>query len=557
MSRPMNESTNESTNESMNRSMGNAGARPWPVVLLTGLGAWLVAVPLIGLLATLFAAAWTLGPTAYVVGIGLVALGTALLRSRGVALFVEQSAVPLLLCGLLSLAYALDRDLPRLLAPPVGIAVVAALIVLLPVAWLRTLLGAALGVLLVRWFELALASWNADWRGAWFWVVHLMLLTAAMLQAAQWHLARDQRRVRVTVAMEPVLMGLWATGLLMLAWLAGPTFLATGPTGGGVARDLGVALVGAFWRPEAGAQSLLSAALALAGGLGLARTWGLGPRMLPPALLLVVLAGLIPTLGACLALLAWMLATARWRLAIAATIAALWVLGSFYYRLDLSLPAKAQVLIVIGLLLAAWVRWMAPRETESDAVAAADGATTALVRAPAKSRASWVLLAGGALALLLVNALIVQKQQLIANGRPVFVKLAPVDPRSLMQGDYMALSYDLPGVGGPGRAVQRGPWTDGTSAPLWGARARVAVTLDPRGIATAPRLLAPGEAAPPGTQLIELTPKNGGWTVVSDAWFFREGEEPRWRAARYGEFRVLPDGRALLVGLTGEDLQPL
>jgi uncharacterized membrane-anchored protein len=56
---------------------------------------------------------------------------------------------------------------------------------------------------------------------------------------------------------------------------------------------------------------------------------------------------------------------------------------------------------------------------------------------------------------------------------------------------------------------------------------------------------------------IELTPKNGTWVLVSDAWFFREGEADRWSRAKYGEFRVDPAGKALLVGLRGPELAPL
>jgi uncharacterized membrane-anchored protein len=56
---------------------------------------------------------------------------------------------------------------------------------------------------------------------------------------------------------------------------------------------------------------------------------------------------------------------------------------------------------------------------------------------------------------------------------------------------------------------------------------------------------------------MELTPKEGRWVLVTDAWFFKEGEAQRWEKARFGEFRVLPDGRALLVGMRDENLVPL
>jgi uncharacterized membrane-anchored protein len=89
------------------------------------------------------------------------------------------------------------------------------------------------------------------------------------------------------------------------------------------------------------------------------------------------------------------------------------------------------------------------------------------------------------------------------------------------------------------------------------ARPRVAALGDARGVLRITRLLAAGEAAAAGEVVIELSPKDGRWVIVTDAWFFREGEAQRWEAARFGEFRLLPDGRALLVGLRGAELQPL
>ena len=42
-----------------------------------------------------------------------------------------------------------------------------------------------------------------------------------------------------------------------------------------------------------------------------------------------------------------------------------------------------------------------------------------------------------------VNASVYVKEQLLANGQVVYLELAPVDPRSIMQGDYMALNFAL------------------------------------------------------------------------------------------------------------------
>ena len=50
---------------------------------------------------------------------------------------------------------------------------------------------------------------------------------------------------------------------------------------------------------------------------------------------------------------------------------------------------------------------------------------------------------------------------------------------------------------------------------------------------------------------------HGDWVLVSDAWSFPEGEAARWSRARFGEFRVDANGRALLVGLRGANLEAL
>ncbi len=45
--------------------------------------------------------------------------------------------------------------------------------------------------------------------------------------------------------------------------------------------------------------------------------------------------------------------------------------------------------------------------------------------------------------LALLNFAIFQKEQILKEGESILLKLAPVDPRSIMQGDYMAFRYAL------------------------------------------------------------------------------------------------------------------
>ena len=57
---------------------------------------------------------------------------------------------------------------------------------------------------------------------------------------------------------------------------------------------------------------------------------------------------------------------------------------------------------------------------------------------------SRVLIAIGAVLVLgAVNASILGKESIKRDGAAIFLDLAPIDPRSLVQGDYMALAYAI------------------------------------------------------------------------------------------------------------------
>ncbi len=522
--------------------------RPWPVVLLTALGAWLAVPPFLLLFATLFDGAWDQGPMPYVEGIALVALAVVLLRGRSTPLFLEQAAVPLLPTGLACLGYGLARDLSRADAAWVGLLVGAGLIALLKQGWLRLLLGVGMAVLAGFLGHLALEGvaprdWYERGGGLSLAAAALLLAEGLLLMLLQRRLGREARTAEAAAALEPALAGWWISVLAIHAVAAGWSFAAAGPMGGGVFTQEVANVLTPSHRVLLGASRALSVLLTLAGALWLLRRWrpAGAMRLLPPLVVLAALAALMPALGGILLLLALMVSTRRWRLAMLAGAAALWALGALYYEWRLPLAHKSLALVVAGVALAGWARWLAWHPAPA---ASAPRTVLAMRGAPA------VLIGAGLLVLVLVNLSIAGRERLIAEGRPVFVKLAPVDPRSLMQGDFMRLSYELPGIDWRSRLDREMPL-------LWGERPRVAVLLDARGIAHSPRLLGPGEAPPAGSQLLTLTPKGGGWTFVSDAWFFREGEARRWEPARYGEFRVTPEGKGLLVGVVGDDLKPL
>lgn len=512
--------------------------RPWPVVLLMALGAWLAALPLLGVIGLLFGQVLLNGAAGpYIVGVLLLAAALVVLRGEGVPLFVEQLAVPALLLGLLSLGFVFFRDLSGAMAALLMGLLLLAIGWVVKRAWMRVPLGAAAAVLLV----LVVSPHDAPWRdGVWLryglaWQAGVGLWVA--LLALQQRVLSGPVQAGAAAAVEALAAGWLLACLGGLAWWSGATFLVGGAVGGPVG-ELGRIADGA--RAAQARLPLLqglSVALALGALLRLRLAWpGVRrPVWLVAALVPVALAAFMPALGALLLALAVCAASGRWRLAAAAGVAAAWVVGAFYYQLAWPLAHKALVLALAGAGLLVLMGWQLRGRWKAEA---AD-------TAPADARIGRIgLIASAALVAAVANVGIWQKERLIAQGTPVFVELAPADPRSLMQGDFMTLRFRL------GADV-------GDVGLLSTPRPRVVARRDGRGVATILRLHAESTPTAPDELLIELTPKNGHWTLVTDAWFFREGEAARWSAARYGEFRVAPDGRALLLALRGAQLEPL
>lgn len=510
--------------------------RPWPVLLLTAVGAWFAAVPLLIMIGMLLGDVLRRGVGPYFVGVLVLLAAVVVMRSRGLPLFVEQLAVPALLVGGGELAFGLYRDFSRGPASLLMLAVTLGLAWAIPKTWLRLLLGAGaaglLGLFLlpVRW-----NLWRPDLVVPWGVLHALLLVWGGALWLQQRHLLRG-RLAREAALLEALAAGWLLLVLAGLAWLSGPSFMVGGGMGElsrELAQNLTPRLTGEALPIQAG-----SVLMALAACWLVMRAW---PGLMGwlPLSVAAVLAGLsffVPTLGAGLLACAVCACTQRWRLASAAALVASWALGSFYYQLQWPLATKALVLTAAGGLLGA-LAWLAPAWRASRA----DRAT------PARpGPAAWAMLAGGVLALLVANVAIWQKQELIARGRPVFLALSPIDPRSLMQGDYMQLNFGPSGL--DDMALLQAPGS---------ARPRVVARIDARGVATVLRGRQPAQALAADELLIELTPKDGRWILVTDAWFFREGDGERWTQARFGEFRVLPDGRALLVGMADADLKPI
>ena len=144
--------------------------------------------------------------------------------------------------------------------------------------------------------------------------------------------------------------------------------------------------------------------------------------------------------------------------------------------------------------------------------------------------------------LLFVNYSIYGREELISNGQPILLELAPVDPRSLIQGDYMDLRYKI-----------AADLENQESLPL---RGKLVITVADNGVASFVRL-DDGTPLGPKERLLNYYKHEWQIDLGAPSFFFEEGTADAYVAANYGEMRVDADGTSVLIGLRDENLQPL
>lgn len=201
-----------------------------------------------------------------------------------------------------------------------------------------------------------------------------------------------------------------------------------------------------------------------------------------------------------------------------------------YYELDLSLLWTSFALACAsGATLAA--RAFLLRGADDVGTRTTGSILSPVLLAP--RRRGLVLLAPTLVVTLLVLGLVAHKEHQIESGAMVLLRLAPQDPRSLLQGDFMRLRYELA--------------SEVTSSA---AEGDVVVRLDASRIATT--ALDEGEAKD-GDVRIRWHRVRGQVVFGADSFFFGEGRGDQMAAARFVEVRVAADGTPVLMHLLAED----
>lgn len=139
-----------------------------------------------------------------------------------------------------------------------------------------------------------------------------------------------------------------------------------------------------------------------------------------------------------------------------------------------------------------------------------------------------------------IHFMIVKKENTLANGTDMLFRLLPRDPRSLMQGDYMVLRYDI---------------SEKVPVSQLEAQGCIVVSLDANDVARYIRVHRNEPLAPDEHLLFYKNRK--GLRLGAESFYFQEGDAHLYRDAKYSELRVDDSGKSILIGLRGENLQPI
>ncbi len=149
----------------------------------------------------------------------------------------------------------------------------------------------------------------------------------------------------------------------------------------------------------------------------------------------------------------------------------------------------------------------------------------------------------GLLVLGFINFNIIQTEMHLTQGQVIFLQLAPADPRSLIQGDYMWLNYAL-----NNEVRMRNDLPE---------KGQLVLKLDAQNIATFDRAYQGEPLAPREILLNYRRQKYGDIRIGPESFFFQEGHADDYVRAKYAALRVTDNGQSLLIGLRSETLTPL
>lgn len=183
--------------------------------------------------------------------------------------------------------------------------------------------------------------------------------------------------------------------------------------------------------------------------------------------------------------------------------------------------------------------------------------------AQASSKLNLLLAIVGLIVVLVAVNLGIKKYEThLVTAEKVLLPLAPVDPRSLMQGDYMALNYAISEQ--IMAAIEKQLATTEDQQPIESLYSLsqdglVVIKKDTQGVGHFVRLVSPSEedqlSLAKEELLLAYRLRQGQLKIATNAFFFQEGQAAAFEQAKYGLFRVNDKGDPLLTDMVNGDFE--
>lgn len=229
----------------------------------------------------------------------------------------------------------------------------------------------------------------------------------------------------------------------------------------------------------------------------------------------------------------------------------------YYYNLNVSLLNKSLILFGCGVLCLLGRKLFLEEDKKTTA-------KTSWSLFPLQL-AQWIPLAMVIASLLLINWQIHKKETLLDSGRSLVLQLAPVDPRSIMQGDYMRLRFAVQNqIRNHFEQQQQGLSYQQIKESSFNGFA--ILKLGENNVATFGRVAGSDldsylDLNPQNTnqEQVKIPFRKRGFQILlsTDAYYFQEGKAEHFQQAKYGEFKLSDDGEMILSHLLDESFNRL
>jgi uncharacterized membrane-anchored protein len=153
-----------------------------------------------------------------------------------------------------------------------------------------------------------------------------------------------------------------------------------------------------------------------------------------------------------------------------------------------------------------------------------------------------ILIISVLLIFIIVGTSVKEREDLLNTGEIFLFRLAPVDPRSLIQGDFMSLRYQL---------------TNDINAESIPSRGYIVFQADSFNVANIVRFQKEPEPLSENERIIKYYTHKRHISIGAESYFFQEGDAEIYERARFAGIKVAKNGESILFGLFDENYKKI